>query len=71
MKTFKNFLFEENKVKPVSPARQIPSKLPPKSPNIGKSTKKQEEKPKTPERKPDRFEKSPDLGPKPYTRRGK
>jgi hypothetical protein len=72
MKSFKNLLVEIEKIKPTSPSSKIPPKFPPKSPKSSKSSPKSspsssESSPKP----PDRFEKSPDLGPKPYTRRGK
>lgn len=68
MKSFKDYLFEENKIKPVSSSREIPSKLPPKA-NTSKMKKKVEAKTESPERKiEDKFIKSEPTGFKPYTR---
>lgn len=69
MKNFKDFLIETEKIKPVSPAQRIPKRLPPKNPQ---NPKKSEPKPRTSEPKPrtdgDKFEKSRNLGFRPYKR---
>jgi hypothetical protein len=62
MKNFKDFLTEVEKIKPVSPAQRIPKRLPPKNPQ---NPKKSDQKPRT---DGDKFEKSRDLGFRPYKR---
>jgi len=62
MKNFKDFLIETEKIKPVSPAQRIPKRLPPKNPQ---NPKKSEPEPRT---GGDKFEKSRDLGFRPYKR---
>lgn len=71
LKSFKIFLNEENKVKPTQKSSEIPKKLPPKQSPAKKPQPKPTETPKSGRNIQDKFEKSPNLGEKPYTKRGK
>ena len=67
MKSFKNFLFEENKIKPVGKSEKIPKKLPPKPSKEQKKPEKSENSGESPTKTQDSFEKSRNIGPGPYS----
>jgi hypothetical protein len=70
LKSFKIFLNEGNEVKPTQKSSEIPKKLPPKQQPAKKPQPKPTETPKSGRNIQDKFEKSPDLGPKPYKKGG-